>query len=550
MKSFKGIIGVVSVLCIAVGTIHCGGSSATGGDSGTTTVADVSDLSQLPSITDMVGEDADASLSSYAVTGTPPILREILPEDVDSLFYGGLLAELGALGQDEQPTQDQFDRFWKGESSCRMGSGVGFAFQDIESAGTSLCYMKFMPTIPSAFTVEAGILPEGGAANLFLQEADTKLVQINVAGGGGDGEGEDNADETIFIKVWGSSETPGTDGYAADLWFCDEGSATARGYENIRVNSGTGVISHHSVENSNSNGAFTSDFTGHIITGSDGLPTFDRTQEQSVVVSHSSSGGEQDFGSFKALVTVLGTTLSVKNINERGDGDSNQIYLISEYTGTDISNMRFLSAGVSGKFSHEGSDNLFSAAVEYQDPSYVYNGELPILTTVADFDFDADTFFLAGFDQAEEDLVTTDYPCTGLTPIVVVSLNMEDPTFQTEVESRCENHFQDMNFCDTEEVWAIRDRIQGSQHFGDGGGDDQQQGGGDQQQGGGLSLASCNGNPTENTAIDSTSVGALCACNGINDATQCGQMQSACEGASLPTIGDCVSYLNSQQQQQ
>jgi len=456
------ILKHLAVAVVAAGLVQCGSSGTSSSSSSSSTgTATVSNLTQLPSITDIVGESASASMTSLALTksavsGTPPILSEITASSADTVFWNGLLADINALADDDVIPQETFEDFWHGESACRMAQNVGYSFQNIQQAGTSLCYMKNAPGASSGVEIVSGDVE---AADLFAQTSTDKLVNVQISGE----QGED-ANQIIFIKVYGTDSTEGANGFAADLWFCDQGESTPRGYEQVRVNTTTGVITQHNVDN-NDDGDFVMDFTGKLTEDSDGNITFDRTQQQSATMTFASN----QFGSFKGNVSVLGTTLTSKGYNTSefdSQTQTNKNYIISEYSGTGSDDLRFLSAGVANQWTNGNSTDSFDAAVEFQSPAYVYNSELDVLADVTDYDFAGDSFF-EDLTISESELDTSDYACSGLTPDIVVSMDMGNSAFLSEVVSLCENSFEEMNFCDGENVQTARNRIFQSNFFGE-----------------------------------------------------------------------------------
>ncbi|MBI2342888.1 MAG: hypothetical protein HYV02_00900 [Deltaproteobacteria bacterium] len=454
----QSLIAMMTCMLIA-----CGSSGSTSEESTTTTTGDnlsVSDLSSLPDIEDIVSADGTSAALSLlkAVSGTPPNLVDIDDTAADTLFWDGLVADINTNGLNDPDDQSNF---WQGEGRCRMAQDVGYSFQEINMAGTSLCYMKNAPSASGGVSVVSGDLSD--PSTLFNQSESSRLVKVQVSGMGDmPGETGSNSQE-IFIRVYGSSTTEGSAGYAVDLWFCSESGQTA-GYQLIRVNNSTGALTLTNAETSFGN--FTMEFTGKLTEDASGNPIFDSAQAQSADFVFE----DPQFGTHKGHVTVNGSTMISRGWNsyttQEGQSETRRSYVQSTYSGTSTATLKFLSAGFAVEWSVDGQSDAFYGGAEYQDTKYVSSESVDHFTTANNYDFDADSFW-SGSLAIDADVMNaiSNYSCSA-TPDIVVAMDMSNTTLQTEVVSVCENAFSEMNFCDSQSIQQARSAIF-SQGFGD-----------------------------------------------------------------------------------
>lgn len=460
----KNRIAVLVLSATFVALMGCGSSSST---TTTTTeeVVSVSSLTQLPDMTEIVnGGTTLASLSAVtlkdAVTGTPPLLAEITDESADTLFWNGLLATIVA---NNTASDGDIDNFWQGEGRCRMAQNVGYSFQGIEQAGTSLCYMRGMPAVSSGVGLSTGSvadLPGGVITGIFSQGATDRVVTVETTGEAPGDEEESNRNQNIFIKVYGTGSTQGADGYAFDIWFCDDGATTPAGYESYRVNTSTGVMTQASYQVNDEWGTYSSNFTGTLAEDTDGSLIFDTTADQTVDLFSES----EQWGSHIANVTVNGSTLVAKESSSMIDpntGDpagSNKSYITSTFVGTSGETLRFASAGFKGLWTNpDDSENEYNGGTEFSTSTYTD------LSSGTEYDTAAAVDLSAGFwtssVAANSDAVTTlaGFSCSA-TPDFVVSMDFGDAAVQA-VAADCEPAFREMQFCDSSSVQSARNII-------------------------------------------------------------------------------------------
>ena len=267
--------------------------AATGCGSGATTsssAATASSISDLPAVSTLVktsssSSDVSAPLMSEeikAVSGTPPLLKNISESNVDTYFWNGLLATI-ASAKSATPAQDI--SFWNGEGACRMAETVGYAFQNLLQAGTSLCYMQNVPNSANGVAIVSG--NASSVSDIFKQGSSDKIVKVKVTNmSKSQKDSSSPSDEIIFIKVFKGSD------FAADLWFCP--LSTPTGYEQIRISSGTFT----STDVESSFGNFVGIISASLTTDANGKFVFDSSKSRS---------GQVYFGPSDKSFTFLGS---------------------------------------------------------------------------------------------------------------------------------------------------------------------------------------------------------------------------------------------------
>ena len=441
------------IMCYLMGFLCALSLAACGGSSSSSSTGEVSSLEQVPDVTDMVGgASASASLSALqaAVSGTPPLLTSITESNADTYFWNGLIAAINGGTTYDLTNPAVWDtvsnNLFNGEGSCRMAQAVGFSFQGISQAGTSLCYMKGIPTAMGEEGLVSG--PEGTTIdNLFQQGSANKIIQVEVTGGG-----DAETPENVFIRVYGTGTDEGSAGYAIDLWFCATGGSTPNGYEQIRVNNSAGTMTQDMVHTDWGN--FTAQFSGYTATDSSGNVSFDKTKTQSVTLGESGA----EWGDHKEYVSVTGDQIETKSW-QSGSWGERKVYITSQYSGTSTDTLRFLTAGFNGIEQLTNDTFTFNGGSEFQDTVYAATAAgNSYFDTAASHDVSGDSFF-SGTIGANTTLLSalSSFSCSD-TPDIVVSMDFTNTAVQA-VEAACENDFQDMNFCDGTTIQQARETV-------------------------------------------------------------------------------------------
>lgn len=440
----------------------CSGGSGGAAATGETSSTSVGSIADLPDVSTLVATSSSSSLSALsskdAVTGTPPLLKDISSSNADTYFWDGLIATINAASS---VTQAQADAFWIGEGHCRMAQTVGYSFQNVLQGGTSLCYMKKMPASPNG--VAANTTATGAAisdpSTLFDQGATTKVVKVSVTnepvdspGGGGD--------NTIFLKVFGNSTSEGSAGYAADLWFCDDAGAVGS-YEKIRVNASTGVFSstnvgHHGGSGSTFVGLLSASLTGNSVSGF----TFDTTKSRSAEVYFADSSS-----TFLSSVAISDGSMVARNYFNGSFGGitaTNKYSISASNTGNTMDTLRLNEAGFAFTNDFTGGSQSVVGANEYQTNKYVAVGSGSFYTFATSEDFsatiyDGSTAVYTNLANAE-----ADFSCS-TSPDISASIDFSFSGPQA-VAAACENVFGDnMQFCDGSGVNSARNKVTSAQ---------------------------------------------------------------------------------------
>lgn len=445
-------VGILSGLAL----IGCG----SGGSSGSSTSStDANSLSDLPSTSTIVnGGGTSSSLSAKslgkAVTGTPPLLKDITTSNIDTYFWNGLLATLDSTAVGSI-TAAQRNAFWQGEGACRMAQAVGYAFQNLQQAGTSLCYMQNAPLSANGVSITSG---SATAANIFDQGAANKVVKVtvsnfssNISADKSTGKASGSGPEDIFIKVYGTGSSEGSSGYAADLWFCSS-AGTVGGYEEIRVNNIADTLALTSVHKDF--GSFVASIAASLSTNASGQATINSSKDRSASVTFISSEGVFTFlGSVNIDSASLLTARDYSVGTFNGSSNVNKHAVFANYDGDTMDTLRFLEASFALQDTFGGDLITITDATEYQTNYYANVDSGSLLTTARSENFSSDLYSGTSSSQyttAQTKLSATSSFSCSTTPDVIVAMDFSQ-SGPTAVKSQCENHYDDngnMNFCD------------------------------------------------------------------------------------------------------
>lgn len=442
MKSLLSVTAATAVVVAALGLVGCGSSSSPA----TTPAANASSLTELPSVDSLVSTStasADAVVkSTKTITGEAsiPLLKDISADTADKYFWGGLLAKIITAGS---ATPDQINSYWSGEGSCRMAQATGFAFQQIQDGGTSLCYMQNAP-------LTSGVSITGGSATpatIFTQDVNSKVIEISTSG-----EAKKDGSvgsQTIFARVYGTSTTEGKLGYASDLWFCKDGAV--KGYEKLRVDNG--AFTNTSVH-TDGGGNFVGTISAKLTT-SGGLLVFDPTQSRSGTAVF-----QPDDGTFNFISSVeidSAGLMTTRNFSTNSFGDdktktnTNKVAVFSNYSGNTMDTLKFTQAGFAVYNDFGGTASPIVGATEWQTSLYAALTSGALYDDANKEDFSNDIFLGTSstlYTDATADLAaaTTDFDCT--TPADDTVAMDFTKTDTAAVATQCESSFANFNFCD------------------------------------------------------------------------------------------------------
>lgn len=439
-------------LATGLAVSSCGSSGSSGSSTSSTTA---SSMDQLPETSTLFSADGASSSESViksltkAVSGTPSKLKTFTSSNADTIFWNGLLATITSANSATQP---QIDAYWDGMGACRMAQGVGYSFQQIMSAGTSLCYMQKVPSAGSAVVIEQGSVT---VAQALTQAEGNQITKASVSGGGQDSQ-------TIFIKVFGTDSSEGGDGYAADLWFCSAAGVVG-GYEKIRLNSSTGVLSLTSVH-SDGNGSFAGVMSG-TITKSGSTYIYSTSADRSGTVYFAPADSSSTFlGSVLLDSAGLLTARSYQNGSfGGGQSQTSKTAIFANLTSdtTDMNTLAFTQAGFAVYFAMGSSSNSFTGVTEWQDTHYASGTSSTLTAQVQAEDFSNAIYTGATTTYAALVSAKSDYSCS-TTPDYIVSMDF-DKSALAAIQTECENPFSEMQFCDSSAVSSVGQIVMQSQ---------------------------------------------------------------------------------------
>lgn len=425
----------------------CSKKSETTTDS---TGASVSGLSSIPDLTTLIQTNSSTSTARIAgkvrdiaaVSGTAPLVSALKANALQYFWNNSVSCS----------SQQTAGNFWEGMGKCHMAQSVGESFGRMLEAGTSMCYMKNIPTkAPAAVTVSKGSV---AAADLFKASASDTMYKISITG-------EESA-ETIFIKTFGTDGI-GAGNYKVQLYFCRNGeNAAPNGHEIIHYNKADGKLTiSHSHNETQTQGGQTVSHTGSMNLGAylkdkDGSVVIDPSKDRTALAHFGGS-----WGVFKSDLTITSTNL-IKNkgygsFSWSGGGQtstgSHKEYTVSEFSGSSLADLRFLAAGFKRKDSNTFGGQTYthsgSGATEWQDTHYAGVASSSLRTEAETADFDTDTFFTADLSAPSVDLSA--YSCSA-TADVELTLNMAHADM-ANIQTACEKErFNDYDMCNADSI--------------------------------------------------------------------------------------------------
>ena len=446
-----GLFVVMGVLALTAYGCNGSGSSSDGGS----VAASVDDLSDVPTVGDMLSvSTTSATVADLAVSKSKTVsginnvkqVKNITSSNADTYFWNGLVSQINSTGYTANATDAQ--DFIRGLGSCRMVHGAEYAFHAILDAGVSSCYMRSVPGVSSGVSAVVTSTGEAvtDASSLMVRAASTKVIKVVQTNSEGEGESQ-----TIFMRVYGSSTSEGSASYATDLWFCNPDTGDLIGYENLRVNQSTGVMTDKMYFKSSNTEEMYSDFSGKLTTSGSSV-SFDPEEAQTVDVIEMMGSD-----SFKGHVSVNGDQMLVKSWQDHsydGEALTDKARMSAQYSGTNADDLKFYQGGVA-IYHSQGAETPVSESMgtEWQDDHYEYTGTGDYYDAVNGFDFDSDSFWDGTIAiPSEVTSVVSDYDCSA-TSDYTITMDMSDSAVQAIADS-CENPFNDsdMDFCDSVSV--------------------------------------------------------------------------------------------------
>ncbi len=388
------------------------------------------------------------SIGSQSVSGTPPTLSEIITTGPSTIFWAPGVVSSVASGS---PTTEQCNEFFNSSSdgssggflSCYMTQSAGYALSEVVRSGTTMCYMKNMPTQEvfraGGFRVTDGTLPGGNVANLFKTPSGStpRIVRIVMSG---DPEGESKG----VIKVFSESQNASSgDQYKYEMVFCDGGSTTPQEVEKTRITSAGEFISSSTNNNSEGgNGVYKSTVRAFLRSEGSNL-VFDNTRSRTATQAGT---GDSPGGAFarKAQVTINGDNeITSKEFDIQGS-DVRKAFSVSRFSGTGMSSMRFFEGAVKQTFSFGD----FNGATEFRNSSYVAAPSNSYISALESVDLSTDSFY-SGTPTVNAESASV--RCNAAADIEI-TVDMTSDIMQS-VTAGCEGERLDgVNFCGSSEL--------------------------------------------------------------------------------------------------
>jgi hypothetical protein len=399
-----------------------------------------SGLAQIPDASGML--KARSITTALDVTGSPPAIKDIPAIGAKDVFWAPGLVD--AIVAATPPSQPQCSEFFAGTADgqssgllgCYSVQGVGYSFQSIMEGGSSVCFMKNVPTkanvAAGAVRVIEGSLPNGDITKIFSTPSGSKsrLIKVNVTG-------MPDGNQTGFIRI-NSQATLDKKGqqYSYNLWFCGQGQSSATNYEETSVSlAGEFKYLNVFVEGTSE---YQNQITAYLTKSGDGIG-FDVTKERSARTS-----GEFQGANFKSLITVFPNNTIATKVKESFNGFGRSNYGVASFSGAGLSEFAVRSAAIKDVFSNLNQQ----AGAEFRDTLYVSAPSTSLISELSKVDISTDSFY------TQDGSVTPDFSDKSCSADADVTLSMDfaNPALATVAVTCAANQLQNMDFCRTNEI--------------------------------------------------------------------------------------------------
>lgn len=426
-----------------------------------------SGISKVPSTSSVIKSSSTSSnslsekVSVSTVSGTPPKLIDIPNQSIKDLFWRGNIVEDIATGN---PTREQCDEFFGGAvdgtsgglGACHMVEGVGHSFETLLRSETSLCYMRNLPTKSNlksgGITFVKGKAPDNDITKLFAPGEKTRIVKVIHEELGG----ERDISESIYIKIPSTTQNEAKSLlYRADIYFCPDEGEGPRGFNVIKVKS-NGQLQVMLRDDSREFGQGSNEIsvTGFLKASGNSV-TFDTSKTRKSTLS-----SVRNSDKFKSQFTIgSDNIIELKNVNifENDFGsNTNKTYVLSRFTGSNVSTVSFLEGGFKGENGFGDDSKEFSGATEFRDPKYLSAPSNSLKAQAASYDISGDSFYTS---PPETDVDVGGYSCTVKTNIEI-RMNKGQGTLEESLKPcfEQEQNFRSMEFCRNEPTVQLAQR--------------------------------------------------------------------------------------------
>jgi hypothetical protein len=408
-------------------------------------------LAKLPDISQIArsGTESSADQKTRSVSGTPPTLSEIVSSGPTTVFWKpGVVSGIGSGSPNPEQCSEFFSSSSDGQSggflSCYMNQNAGQTLTQIVRAGTTMCYLKNMPTNDvlraGGFTVTRGTLPGGAVTRIFETPAGStpRIIKIGLSAGGQDEEASNG-----IIKVFSSDQIASSgDIYKYEMIFCEGDSNQPQEIEKTQITS-TGEFISSSFSTSDGGNGSSSGTVRAFLQREGGTLAFDTTRSRTA--SFSSTRNERTGpSSSKSEVEINANNEIISKEYSIFTGDTRKAYSVSRFSGTGATSLRFFEGAIKQSFAFGD----FNGATEFRDTFYAVSPANPYLSYLSSVDLATDTFFQGTPTVTDQ---TTSLNCS-VNADIEVSVDMENDAMRA-VTSACEGERLDgVNFCQSEEL--------------------------------------------------------------------------------------------------
>ena len=392
------------------------------------------------------------------MSGSAPTLSEILTSGPTSIFWRPGVVSSIATGS---PTQEQCGEFFSGrvdgESggflSCYLTQNSGFALAEIARAGTTMCYLKNMPTAEvlrsGGMRLVRGSLPPGGIAALFSTPsgATPRVVKISLSSGG-----EDGGASTGILKVFAADQIASSgDLYKYEMAFCEGDSRTPQEVEKTRITSAGAFISQSANVGGGGEGSRFSGTVTAFLRAEGGVLLFDTSRPRRASFTSTNQFGGEAFSNRSDVIISEGNELTNKEYS-LSSRETRKAYSISSFSGSGVTSIRFLEGAIKQSFS---SGDL-NGATEFRDRVYVSAPSNRFVTSLDSVDLQSDPFFSG---TPEPETVTASVTCTTQADIEVEVTMENDSVRGITAECESERLSGDVRFCSSAELEEAQNRF-------------------------------------------------------------------------------------------
>jgi|GEM_PF-1932437 len=371
-----------------------------------------------------------------ATSGTPPTIVSLGDSSIKETFWApGFIDEVNSAGS---LTQSQCEQFFglgtDGESggflSCNLAQNVAHSFEIILQGEVSMCILRAMASAQSGVSVDGAAT----VAEALTPNTDNTPKLVKVAFGGFPGEGGPNI-PGVYISIPGAETNKLNDNlYERTIYFY-EGGANPMGREN-------GVITKSLLYTTSQMFFYSglikylSSVSSPITLNDNGTIIFDPETEKTMNTSYVGIGGGGICDYNKVEMTFNDKKIKQK-LSDKCFGDPIPSYSVLRYSGSNMSNLRFIEGGA--------KDSFITSITEYRDSSYVSapdNNEF--LTDLAEVDLSEDFF------TQEPEIDTSElnsFDCTRTDIDATITLDFTSPALQAKLFTCQTGTLSNLDFC-------------------------------------------------------------------------------------------------------